>query len=48
MSDKIVSERNFIIITFKMNGETDEVAKILMEKYLKLLTKVNKFFSTIH
>ena len=41
MSDKIISERNFIIITFKMNGDADEVAKILLEKYLKILTKVN-------
>ena len=41
MSDRIVSERTFIIITFKMIGEVDDVAKTLVDRYLKILTKVN-------
>jgi hypothetical protein len=42
-ADNIITERNFIIITFKMIGETDDVAKTLINRYLKILTKVDNF-----
>ena len=43
LAESIITERNFIIITFKMIGETDDVAKTLINRYLKILTKVNNF-----
>ena len=40
MAEVLISEKCFIIITFKMNGTVEEVATKLTNQYLKILIKV--------
>ena len=40
ISDVIISERNFIILPFKMIDTPELVAKGLINRYLKILVKV--------